>query len=64
MLILQILCGIGILLLLFICVQLSQISGAITRVHHQLEYLGAPFEEVDSNWRTKGKKSTIVGRSS
>jgi hypothetical protein len=54
MLILQILCGAGVILLIFILAQLGQISGAITRVHHQLEYLGAPFEKVDSNWRSKG----------
>jgi hypothetical protein len=58
MLILQVLCGVGIVLLFFIFSQLQQISSAITRVHHQLEYLGAPFEEVDSNWRTEGKKKS------
>jgi hypothetical protein len=55
MLILQILCGLGVVLLGLIFVQLQQISGAITQIHHQLEYLGAPFEEVNSDWRSKGK---------
>jgi len=59
MLILQILCGIGVLLLVAIFVQLQQISSAITTVHHQLEYLGAPFEEVNSNWRAEGKGKAI-----
>jgi sulfite exporter TauE/SafE len=55
MLVLQILAGVAIIILGLIFAQLQQISSAITRVHHQLEYLGAPFEEVDSNWRSKGK---------
>ncbi len=59
MLILQVLRGVGIVLLFLIFAQLQQISSAITRVHHQLEYLGAPFEEVDSNWHvTRGKKKS------
>jgi len=53
MLLLQILAGVGIVFLGLMFVQLQQISGAITRVHHQLEYLGAPFEKVDSNWRAE-----------
>jgi hypothetical protein len=44
MLILQILCGVGVLLLACIFLQLNQISGAITTVSHQLEKLGAPLE--------------------
>jgi hypothetical protein len=44
MLILQILCSVGALLLAAIFVQLQQISGAITTVSHQLEKLGAPLE--------------------
>jgi hypothetical protein len=34
--------------------QLQQISSALTQVHHQLEYLGAPFELVYRNWRSLG----------
>jgi hypothetical protein len=45
MLILQILLGLGIILLGAIFVQLNQISGAITTVSHQLEKLGSPLEE-------------------
>ncbi len=44
MLILQILCGLGLILLACIFFQLNQISGAITTLSHQLEYLGAPLE--------------------
>jgi hypothetical protein len=44
MLILQILAGIGIVVLGFVFAQLQQISSALTVVSHQLEYLGAPVE--------------------
>jgi len=44
MLILQIICGVGVVLLTCIFLQLNQISGAITMISHQLEYLGAPLE--------------------
>jgi hypothetical protein len=44
MLILQILLGIAVLLLGCTFLQLNQISGAITTLSHQLEYLGAPLE--------------------
>jgi hypothetical protein len=47
MLVLQILSGVGVLLLGFILFQLGQISGAITTVSHQLEELGAPLEVRD-----------------
>ena len=44
MLILQILGGVGIVLLGLVFAQLQEISGSILRVSHQLEYLGAPLE--------------------
>jgi hypothetical protein len=44
MLFLQILCGIGIALLVCIFLQLNQLSSALTTLSHQLEYLGAPLE--------------------
>ena len=50
----EILIGLGLVLLSLIFKQLQQISSALTRVHHQLEYLGAPFELVDGNWRSEG----------
>ena len=51
---LEILICLGLALLFLIFLQLQQISSAITRVHHQLEYLGAPFELVDGSWRSDG----------
>jgi hypothetical protein len=47
MLIVQILGGLGVLLLASIFLQLNQISGAITTLSHQLEYLGAPLQVRD-----------------
>jgi hypothetical protein len=44
MLILQILGGLGILLLGCIFAQLQEMSGGLTMISHQLEYLGAPLE--------------------
>ena len=51
---LEIVACLGIALLFLIFKQLQQISSAITRVHHQLEYMGAPFELVDGTWRSDG----------
>jgi hypothetical protein len=42
--VLSILAGVGIIVLILIFKQLQEISGAILRVSHQLEYLGAPLE--------------------
>jgi hypothetical protein len=44
MLILQILAAVGVFLVGCVFLQLNQISGSITTVQHQLEYLGAPLE--------------------
>ena len=49
---LEIVACLGIVLLFLIFKQLQQISSAITRVHHQLEHMGAPFELVDGSWRS------------
>jgi hypothetical protein len=51
---LEIVACLGIVLLFLIFKQLQQISSAITRVHHQLEYIGAPLELVNANWRSEG----------
>lgn len=51
---LEILICLGLAVLFLIFKQLQQISSAITRVHHQLEYMGAPFELVDGSWRSDG----------
>ena len=47
MLILQILGGLGVVLLFCVFAQLQQISSAITTLMHQLEYLGATLEIRD-----------------
>ena len=47
MLVLEILVGIGIILAGCAFLQLNQVSGAITTLNHQLEYLGAPMEICD-----------------
>lgn len=60
MLVLQILVGAGVSLLVFVGIQLQQISSAITTVHHQLEELGAPLEFRDGRLvavRTKGTQT-------
>jgi hypothetical protein len=51
---LEIVACLGTIVLFLIFKQLQQISSALTRVHHQLEYMGAPFELVDGSWRSDG----------
>jgi hypothetical protein len=59
MLILQIFCGVGIVLLGCIFLQLNQISGAITTLSHQLEFLGAPLDAKDGKLIARRDHSTI-----
>lgn len=53
MLILQILVGVGVLLVGIVFLQLSQINGAIEVVSRQLEYLGAPLEGRAAKYRPR-----------
>ncbi len=56
---LQILVGVGVLLLVCVFAQLQEISSAITRVSHQLEELGAPLEVRDGKLVAVRKRASL-----